>query len=59
MAAWASYRTWRAMNDVARLAVRAAADIALSLLLGADLVLFVVWLANLLGPHQARSGDDP
>ena len=49
MAAWASYRAWRAMNDVARLAVRAAADIALSLLLGADLVLFVVWLANLLG----------
>ena len=28
--------------------MRAAADITLSLLLGADLVLFVVWLANLL-----------
>ena len=48
VAAWASYRAWRAMNDSARLAVRAAADITLSLLLGADLVLLVVWLANLL-----------
>jgi hypothetical protein len=48
MAAWASYRAWRAMNDSGRLAVRAAADITLSLLLGADLVLLVVWLANLL-----------
>jgi hypothetical protein len=49
MAAWASYRAWRAMNDAGRLAVRAAADITLSLLLGADLVLLMVWLANLLG----------
>jgi hypothetical protein len=49
MAAWASYHAWRAMNDSGRLAVRAGADITLSLLLGADLVLFVVWLANLLG----------
>jgi hypothetical protein len=49
VAAWAGYRAWRAMNDSGRLAVRAAADITLSLLLGADLVLFVVWLANLLG----------
>ena len=37
------------MSNSGRLAVRAAADITLSLLLGADLVLFVVWLANLLG----------
>ena len=49
IAAWASYRAWRAMNDSGRLAVRAAADITLSLLLGADLVLFMVWLANVLG----------
>ena len=49
MTAWASYRAWRAMDDSGRLAVRAAADITLSLLLGADLVLFMVWLANLLG----------
>jgi len=49
VAAWASYRAWRAMDDSGRLAVRAAADITLSLLLGANLVLFMVWLANLLG----------
>jgi hypothetical protein len=48
-AGWAGFRAWRAMNTSGRLAVRAAADITLSLLLGADLVLFVVWLANLLG----------
>jgi hypothetical protein len=49
VAAWAGFRAWRAMSNSGRLAVRAAADITLSLLLGADLVLFVVWLANLLG----------
>ena len=49
LAAWASFRAWRVMSDSERLTVRAAADIAFSLLLGADLVLFVVWLANLLG----------
>ena len=49
IAAWVSFRAWRAMNDSGRLAVRTAADIAFSLLLGADLVLFVVWLANVLG----------
>jgi hypothetical protein len=49
VAAWAGFRAWRAMSDSGRLAVRAAADITLSLLLGADLVLLVVWLANLLG----------
>jgi hypothetical protein len=47
--AWASFRAWHAMNASRRLTVRAAADITLSLLLGAGLVLFVVWLANLLG----------
>jgi hypothetical protein len=49
LAAWAGFRAWRAMDNSGRVAVRAAADITLSLLLGADLVLFVVWLANLLG----------
>ena len=49
VAAWAGFRVWRAMNASGRLAVRATADITLSLLLGADLVLFMVWLANLLG----------
>jgi len=54
MAAWASYRAWRAMNNSGRLAVRVAADITLSLLLGADLVLFLVWLANLLGLSRSE-----
>ena len=49
VAAWAGFRAWQAMSASRRLAVRAAADITLSLLLGADLVLFMVWLANLLG----------
>jgi hypothetical protein len=48
LAGWASFRTWRAMGRSGRLAVRAAADIVFSLLLGADLVLFLAWLANLL-----------
>jgi hypothetical protein len=54
LAAWAGFRAWRAMDNSGRLAVRAAADITLSLLLGADLVLFVVWLANLLGLSRAE-----
>jgi hypothetical protein len=36
------------------LEVRAAADIVLSLLLGADLVFFVVWAANLLDLSEAE-----
>jgi hypothetical protein len=46
--AWAAVRTWRAMAGARRLAVRAAADIVLSLLLGVSLLLFLVWLANVL-----------
>jgi len=46
--AWAAVRTWLVMGRSRRLAVRAGADIVLSLLLGADLVLLVVWAANLL-----------
>lgn len=47
--AWASGWLWLVLNRSRRLAVRAAADIAASLLLGADLVLLIVWGANLLG----------
>lgn len=51
---WAAVRTWRVMAGSSRLAVRAGADIVLSLLLGADLVLFLVWLANLLDLPRAE-----
>ena len=52
--AWGSFRTWRVMARSQRLAVRAGADIALSLLLGTDLVLLLVWAANLLGLPRAE-----
>jgi hypothetical protein len=48
LAAWASFRAWRVMGRSGRLAVRAAADIVFSLLLGASLVLLLVWAGNLL-----------
>lgn len=52
VAAWFSARTWGVMTRSRRLTVRVAADLVLSLLLGVDFVLFVVWLANLLElPH--------
>ena len=69
-AVWGSLRIWRAMQGSRRLPVRAVADITLSLLLGAEVVLFLVWLANLLGLsrpevvalrallHQAGSAAD-
>jgi len=52
LALWGSTRVWRAMKSSGRLAARAGADIVLSLLLGAELVLVLVWLANLLGLPQ-------
>jgi hypothetical protein len=45
---WAAYRTWRAMSAARVLAARAGADLVFALLLGADAVLLLVWLANLL-----------
>jgi hypothetical protein len=54
VAATASVRGWIAMKGSRRLAVRAAADITVSLLLGGQLVLFLVWLANLLGMRPAE-----
>ncbi len=49
LAVWGSIKAWLAMKRSHRLTARAAADLTLSLLLGAELVLFLVWLANLLG----------
>jgi hypothetical protein len=54
IATWGSFRCWRAMNHSRRLPVRASADLTLSLLLGAELVLFAVWLVNLLGLPRAE-----
>jgi hypothetical protein len=45
---WGSIMAWRTMNRSDRLAVKAGADITLSLLLGAQAVLLLVWLANML-----------
>jgi hypothetical protein len=49
LAVWGSVTAWLAMKRARRLAARAGADLVLSLLLGAELILFLVWLANLLG----------
>ena len=53
VAVWLSVVGWRAMNDAGHAAVRAAADIVVSLMLGSTLVLLLVWLANLL--HMPRA----
>jgi len=49
LAVWGSVRAWLAMKRARRLAARAGADLVLSLLLGTELILFLVWLANLIG----------
>jgi hypothetical protein len=48
LAVWLSVRAWRAMSSSERVPVRAAADITVSLLLGASLTGLLVCLANLL-----------
>src|SRR5207248_153128 len=45
-ALWAGLLTWRAMARSGRLLVRAGADVVLSLVVGADLVFLLVWIAN-------------
>ncbi|SEG85932.1 hypothetical protein SAMN05216223_116169 [Actinacidiphila yanglinensis] len=45
---WLALRLWRRMQADGRTQVSAAADIVFALLLGGLLVLFLVWLANLL-----------
>jgi hypothetical protein len=53
-ALWGAISIWRAMNSSRRLTVNAAADVTLSLLLGAELVIALVWLANLIGLPEAE-----
>jgi hypothetical protein len=48
VAAWGIIRLWRAMAASPRLWARAAANLAGSLLIGGELVLLLVWLANVL-----------
>jgi len=48
LAVWLSVRVWRAMSASERVPVRAAADITVSLLVGASLTGLLVCLANLL-----------
>ena len=47
-AVWLSIRVWRAMNDSDRPAVRACADLAMSVLVGGSLAITLIWLADLL-----------
>jgi hypothetical protein len=49
VAVWGTFRLWAAMRRSGRLAVKAGALLTFSLLLGGELVLFLVWLANVLG----------
>jgi hypothetical protein len=49
VAVWGSIRVWLAMKASDRVFSRAGADVTLSLLLGAVMVLLLVWLANLFG----------
>jgi hypothetical protein len=48
VAVWGTFRLWRAMATSSQLAVKAAANITGSLLFGGELVLLLVWLANVL-----------
>jgi hypothetical protein len=48
-AGWGSFLLWRKMTASQRLAVKAGADLVFALLLGGEVVLLLVWLANLLG----------
>jgi hypothetical protein len=48
VAIWLSIRAWRSMNDSDRVAIRACADLAVSVLVGGSLAVTLVWLADLL-----------
>jgi hypothetical protein len=49
-----SLRLWIVMRKAGRLIIRAGADISLSLLLGCELVLFLIWLGNVLGMPRSE-----
>lgn len=54
VALWGAIRLWNKMRSSERLAVKAAALLVFSLLLGGELVVFLVWLANVLGWSRAE-----
>jgi hypothetical protein len=56
LAVWLSVRAWRAMSASERAPVRAAADITVSLLLGASLTGLLVCVANMLKMPPAEVG---
>ena len=51
---WLGFRLWRAMYTDRRVGIKAAADIVFALILGSLLVLFLIWLANLLALAPAE-----
>lgn len=53
-AVWGSVLAWRKMTGSRRLAVKAGADLVFALLLGGEVVLLLVWLANLLAMPRAE-----
>jgi hypothetical protein len=54
VAGWGSFSLWRKMCRSERLAIRAGSDLVFALLLGGEVVLLLVWLANLLGMPRAE-----
>jgi hypothetical protein len=54
VALWGAIRLWNSMRSSERVAAKAAALVVFSLLLGGELVVFLVWLANVLGWSRAE-----
>lgn len=48
LAGWLAFRLWRHMRNSARVTVKAGGDVVFALTSGSVLVLFLVWLANVL-----------
>lgn len=53
---WQAIRLWRWMSASHRIGVKAGADVVFALALGATLVFFLIWLANLLGLPPSEVG---
>ena len=53
---WQAIRLWRRMAASQRIGVKAGADVVFALALGATLVFFLIWLANLLDLPPSEVG---